>query len=110
MKTSELEGEALALAVAKAMGFPDGIPTSLLGVEVSGWGHRANEWRPDVRWDQGGLIIEMEGICLRRGHSGWWIANTLDVNDDEHFMSIAPTPLIAAMRAFVASKMGDGPI
>lgn len=60
-----------------------------------------------TNWEQGGPIIEREGIALRRGHSGWWIACTLDINDDEHFMSISHNALTAAMRCFVASKLGD---
>jgi hypothetical protein len=58
-------------------------------------------------WAQGGPIIEREGICLKKGHSGWWIAKLLDVNDEEHFVTVAPTPLVAAMRCYVASKLGN---
>ena len=64
-------------------------------------------FEPADFWDQGGPIIEQEGISIKKGHSGWWIAKLLDINDDEHFVTVAPTPLIAAMRCLVASKLGD---
>lgn len=98
LKTSTLTGPALDWAVAKCEGRES----------TFGHGFAAKfAFYPSKRWSQGGPIIEREGITLRRGHSGWWIACRLDINDYEQFMAISPTPLIAAMRCYVASKLGD---
>lgn len=62
------------------------------------------EWSPSYDWAQAGSIIEREGIMLERwkttGH--WQAANELVTK-----VFTAKTPLIAAMRCYVASKMGD---
>ena len=55
-------------------------------------------------WAQGGPIIEREGIRLHRSHTGAWWAGP---ESDPHRPVSGPTPLIAAMRCYVASKMGD---
>lgn len=70
-----------------------------------------------TNWSQGGPIIEREGIaidCLRTcGQIDGWIAATeqlMEDTEDEYSVPIefhGPTPLIAAMRAYVASKLGD---
>jgi len=71
-----------------------------------------SEFSPSSRWEYGGPIIEREGLVVAKF---WepidgpitpgleWASMTLD---DKHRMD-GPTPLIAAMRAFVASKLGD---
>lgn len=56
-------------------------------------------------WSQGGPIIEREGISVMRVYKDYdepWCAE----RGEEHFTE-APTPLIAAMRCYVASKLGD---
>lgn len=62
-------------------------------------------FRYHQNWNQGGPIIEREKIEFRYDRTGrWanaWIASTLER------MLGGPTPLIAAMRCFVASKHGD---
>lgn len=107
-KTNELTDAPLDWAVAKCLTLTgaargvelrDGVPMVLNGC----WAVAEFSYN----WDQGGPIIEREGICLKKGHSGWWIAKLLDVNDEEHFVTVAPTPLVAAMRCYVASKLGD---
>jgi hypothetical protein len=61
-------------------------------------------------WSYGGPIIEREGIDLENlGEFGWQaVVNPLA---SEHYClhgkCEGPTPLIAAMRAFVASKARD---
>jgi len=53
-------------------------------------------------WAQGGPIIEREGITLRCGLHGW------DAELEEFdAVSHGPTPLIAAMRCYCCSKLGD---
>ena len=110
MKTSELIGSALDWAVAKAEG-------------------KSNEWMHDHKigyvnsastdWAQGGPIIEREEIELHVLPSGldislhptyqrgdFWEAN-LWPPDVDIIQICAPTPLVAAMRCYVASKLGD---
>lgn len=52
-------------------------------------------------WAWGGPIIEGEGIALYLYGDSEWNAH---VGGRE---SVGPTPLIAAMRCYVASKLGD---
>jgi hypothetical protein len=93
VKTNELSGNQLDWAVAKAIGEykPVAVP------EYS------------TNWAQGGPIIERERIAI------WWakwddIDSALPVwsavrfNEDDYY---GPTPLIAAMRCYVASKLGE---
>jgi hypothetical protein len=88
MKTSEMSGAALDWAVGQATGFDNG------------------DWLPDYStdWAAGGPIIEREGISVGTGlDSPTWYANK-GVMQHHHF---GTTPLIAAMRCYVASKLGD---
>ena len=57
-----------------------------------------------TQWRDGGPIIEREGIRLHRSATGaWWAGPEADP-----FRPVSgPTPLIAAMRCFVASKLGE---
>jgi hypothetical protein len=101
-KVATLDGELLDDAVAKAE-----------GVERS----RAVYMRscPSSVWEDGGPIIERERICLewRQPDSDAfamaWVANGL--SDEAWGVDRTPwqgpTPLIAAMRAYVASKFGE---
>jgi hypothetical protein len=72
-----------------------------------------DNWNPSTDWAQGGPIIEREGIavdCERSSGrvSGWVACN--EVAGDENWdanVHYGPTPLVAAMRCYVASKLGD---
>lgn len=86
MKTNELTGAALDWAVATA----DGEDYFKLDV-----------YAPSQLWEQGGLIIEHEGIAVYLYGDSEWNAH---VGGRE---SVGPTPLIAAMRCYVANKLGD---
>jgi len=90
MKVNQLEGAALDWAVTKAEGFD---------AEVTGpeWGL----WHWATDWGQGGSIIEREGIALYLYGNSEWNAH---IGGKE---SVGPTPLIAAMRCYVASHFGD---
>ena len=62
-------------------------------------------------WAQGGPIIERESIslaCRPKDARGLWCA-VLGPNRflSPDFEGYGPTPLIAAMRCYVASKLGD---
>ena len=87
MKTSELSGMQLDWAVAKADGYPD--------EDIS------VDWNYSTDWAQGGPIIEREGIAIYLYGNSEWNAH---LGGKE---SVGLTPLIAAMRCYVASKLGD---
>jgi hypothetical protein len=57
---------------------------------------------PSTDWAQGGPIIERERIELRGDGDEGWIAY-----DNLNPTQKGPTPLIAAMRCYVASKLGE---
>ena len=93
MKTSELSGAALDWAVTKCEGFNADLR------EGGKWGR----WGWDTDWGQGGPIIEREGIGFTQfsDYPQWTAKHPQAVCFD------GPTPLIAAMRCYVASVMGD---
>ena len=62
-------------------------------------------FEPSTDWAQGGPIIEREGITLRSCIDG--AAWDAELAYEETILASGPTPLIAAMRCFVASKLGD---
>lgn len=82
LKTSELTGRALNWAVG--------------GCEKRGYREYSTEWA------LGGPIIEREKIELVPNGADWDA-----MYQDQHIPSEGPTPLIAAMRCYVASKLGD---
>jgi hypothetical protein len=113
MKTSELTGAALDWAVAKCEGATDfesdGITLGfkldgILKVLATGWAPSMS-YHPSTNWAQAGPIIEREGIAIGRTAGGvaWDAVSPLEPD----FMHRATTPLIAAMRCYVASKLGN---
>jgi hypothetical protein len=63
-------------------------------------------------WQYGGPLIERERISVEPIEAGRWVGRQYDPlsTDDgghDHPTQEGPTPLIAAMRAFVASKFGE---
>jgi len=91
MKTDELTGAALDWAVAKCEGVE-------IIVRQENW-----DWYSSS-WEQGGPIIERENMEITRlaDDRGW-----KSTNYDQTIKAYGPTPLIAAMRCYVASKLGD---
>jgi hypothetical protein len=94
MKTSELSGAALDWAVTKC---ETGQP-----LDVNGPFLVAFKYSTD--WAQGGPIIEREKIAIDWSEENDWCASC-DTNPTRIFS--AATPLIVAMRCYVASKLGD---
>jgi hypothetical protein len=97
IKTSELIGPALDWAVAKCEGF---------------YGH--TDYRPTTNWSLAGPIIEREKICVSWAYPRFTgdiypVAQYFQAPHSalEHHRQKGPTPLVAAMRCFVASKLGD---
>ena len=59
-------------------------------------------------WAHAGPIIEGERLCIDIGHDGVWLAcNKQNYDDVPEFMHAGSTTLIAAMRCFVAFRLGD---
>ena len=109
MKTSELTGAALDWAVAEAQGIK--VYRSKSGKWMTAnygeFNHRhgAPWYLPSTDWEQGGPIIEREKISVwARGDE--WAAETF-IPNHEGREETGPTPLIAAMRCYVTSKLGD---
>lgn len=89
MKVSELTGHALNWAVARCEG---GVGKNQL---LGAW------YAPSTDWSQGGEIIERERINLWNEGYDWEASRY-----GEHIVW-GQTPLVAAMRCYVASKLGD---
>ena len=118
MKTSELTGVALDWAVAKC----EGVHVSMARggwfvFDSDAWAEFRNDYnddklqsfRPSTDWAQAGPIIEREGISvlhttMRLSHA--WEASQTPA-EDLSVCEFGPTPLIATMRCYVASKLGD---
>lgn len=112
IKTSELTGSALDWAVAKCEGVNEDSfhlfyePTEPSDLDSHGF----PEFHYSTVWSQGGPIIDRtkgfefkhwlearpESCCEAHIH-----------NYDGDWIQFGPTPLIAAMRCYVASRLGD---
>lgn len=88
MKTAELTGRALDWAVNKAGG---------MGFE------------PSRDWAEGGPIIERECITVecQFDRVGWTAWTPAPERPEGEAVGAGDTALIAAMRCYVASKLGD---
>lgn len=123
-KVSELEGAQLDWAVAVAMGCTakmnrhGGVDTTQqesmrLGIPGDlfhgAFGHGSVRFRPSTYWSQGGPIIERERIPFCPVLDGMWISEFVawEGTGGRKVSLCGPTPLIAAMRAFVARKLGE---
>lgn len=112
MKTSELIGVALDWAVAHAQGAGAALVlTHSHGQALILSDHTEDcdigeNYQPSINWSQGGPIIAREGITLLSPHDDitLWEAIHPDMQYDEQY---GHTPLIAAMRCYVASKLGN---
>lgn len=118
MKTSELTGPALDWAVAKSIGHLEA-GRVVVDLEYSS-GYDPVRWEPQLStyyssayapstdWQLGGPIIEREWIELTintRVSEGTWLATRVEGSAICEVMG--PTQLIAAMRCYVKSQLGD---
>ena len=101
VKTQDLIGEALNLAVAECVG---------LDLHVA----RLQRFSPSTDWAQGGPIIERNKIDLftEIGTPESWVASVDRYQNGQRLTGwrlhqCGPTPLVAAMRCYVASKLGE---
>ena len=119
MKTCELTGAALDWAVAKAAGYSEIKVYAPRRPSDRGWIEvrfnpepKASTARfdPSVNWEQGGPIIERERVTLRASTTAgtdWAAFYDVPGQYRAAIRERGPTPLIAAMRCYVASKLGD---
>ena len=119
MKTSDLTGALLDYWVAKAEGrltfrstCPEdaGVYTYGRGGEIE-YTEPLKGWSPSTDWEIGGLIIDREPFGIFERRDGEWFAGIYKPRQgfkDECVAYLSgPTILIAAMRAYVASKFGE---
>ena len=111
-KTSELTNAALDWAVATCEGYKPRIefhPTTtprVVGICIITRVGGLTPYSPSTDWSQGGPIIEREKIELVPSIGGTvWYADR--IGPPTCRMERCPTPLIAAMRCYVASKLGN---
>jgi hypothetical protein len=110
VKTSEAKDKVLDYLVAKAEGLevwqePDGI-------YLREGGEVGFMFRPSTYWAQGGPIIEREEIGIKRNSPcsdgrQWEASPSITAKGAGGKWGYGPTPLVAAMRCYVASKLGD---
>lgn len=107
IKVSELSGIALDWAVAKVEGkdiiqiLRDNGNTALT-IECYDGFNGFFDYSPSTDWSQGGPIIERDAIWL--GYLDGIPAAHKHI--DVKYLNTGPTPLIAAMRCYVASELG----
>ena len=124
IRTSELTKIQLDWAVLKAAGYEPQI-SFFIKPQVRGslfaWMRRKNcyyapmwglnRFHPSDSWDHAGPIIEREWITLTPTRSGYWGAEIIHAIpgplDRYQWLGSGSTPLIAAMRCYVTSKLGD---
>ena len=104
MKTTELSGKALDYAVAMCeFAAPDYETDDLLVYVTEGCSDDGWVFSPSADWSQAGPIIEKEMITLgpakHAGFMAWAWPKENGIWGD--------TPLEAAMRCYVSTKLGD---
>ena len=124
IKVSEATSPALDWLVAKCEGILDpvhGEPQPRVVFYSDQWDrymrlnpppqvYYSDRYEPSTDWAQGGPIIEREHIAISWVVSnylyvtGCWSAHIPQTNGK---LLYAPTPLIAAMRCYCCSKLGD---
>lgn len=116
MRTADLTGALLALWVARALAKRSTTPAYFdqfhIAYGVCYCSHKQKSiWNPHEDWAQGGPIIEREKIAITPWQNGWLAEADHDWTDGfGHIVSrnvTGQTPLIAAMRDFVASVYGE---
>jgi hypothetical protein len=106
MKTSELIGPALDYAAGVALGHDMSKAVSY-GTYLRIPAHAGSAYTvtfcPSTDWTVGGPIIERERIGVWHYQQKDWMASWWK----DGRQAFGPTPLIAAMRCFVASRLGE---
>lgn len=118
VKTSEAKDQVLDYLVAVCAGFSEYLENDL-PLSYADADGKSVSWNPSTNWAQGGPIIEREklgvwwathyvdGDGVEYGNHWYCETGCTDDNYDSQHLAEGPTPLIAAMRCYVASKLGD---
>jgi hypothetical protein len=126
IQTQELIGEPLNWAVATCEGFVNlhqhqlkghyEVPTFVLAMSRPDndlhW-IEFSEFNYNLDWSKGGPIIEDESISIQMaypaedGNPALWYAAAFSHCVEAPAHAHGPTPLVAAMRCYVLSKLGD---
>lgn len=106
IKTADLIGPALDYAALLAQGMSEADLAPLVQDVVEDPGRRRLKNSPSTDWSRGGPLIEREAIGTSKHFADWsqqwhWCGKLGGL------IHHGPTPLIAALRALVASKLGD---
>ncbi len=101
INTADAKDAALDWLVAKCLGKNP----SLFIFQQTGALAREHNYSTD--WSQGGPIIEREGISIQCRVQPYERCANLQNEDGKVFWADGPTLLIAAMRCFIQSKLGD---
>lgn len=111
IKTNELTGAALDWAAAKCQGYDyevnDGavLTGGAVLIQEGDYAgcHTDEVYEPSTNWSQGGPIIEREKLSVViQGADAWHSSCPRYVTH-----GYGTTPLVAAMRCYVASKLGN---
>lgn len=102
MKTSELTGDNLGYAVA-LIEYPEWKEQGYLETVRDLYFDDGDHYAPWKNWAQGGPIIERQKIEIFIRDEEWFAHSSFSTPEDFP----GPTPLIAAMRCYVASWLGD---
>ena len=117
INVNELQGAALDRTVAKCKGIEvvamkEGRATFSDPTDDGALNEMPINYSTD--WSQGGPIIEREKIDLftEKGSPESWVASVAQYQNGMRLVGwrlhqYGPTPLVAAMRCYVASKLGD---
>lgn len=112
IRTSDLTDIALDWAVCEATGLLAAYPRVRKDFALQ-WPSTGNQHlHPSTDWSQGGPIIEREKIDLNHYRLAdktamWEASGSIGAKGAGYRYAVGPTPLIAAMRCYVASKLGD---
>jgi hypothetical protein len=106
-EVGKLEGSMLDAVVAKAEGLqcvehPAGCAVMSEFISIGGGAYVL--WSPSTDWSVGGPIIERERICIAINEEDYSTPSEPWYAECGVFWDIGRTPLIAAMRAYVADK------
>ena len=109
MQTIELTGAVLDWAVLYIRTYAATCGSPILTGDLMRQALKNGMASPSTDWAQGGPIIERGGIAISPHDTlGWAAFQSHTAIDGVIYKDyFGPTPLIAAMRCYVASKLGD---
>jgi hypothetical protein len=114
VKVNEAEREVLDWMVVMAHGEQHNRDFRFVGKRIYATQWAQDEgviYSPSATWANGGPIIERERLQVTTDRSGEWICSipyAVEMGGYRKYIyTSGPTPLIAAMRCYVVSKLGE---